>query len=269
MKGYLFRMGFFLVILLCSASEKALSQEEFCNIQNHAFQSGERLIYRVYYNMAMLWISAGEAQFSVKTESLCHKKTFHFIGEGHTLKAYEWFYKVSDVYESYVDSESLQPMHFIRQVNEGGYRIDNNVYFHHDKHIAITTGGNYNIPTCIQDVLSAIYYARNIDYNKYAAGTKIPFNMFLDNKVYPLFIRYLGKEIITTRYGTFKTIKFKPLLINGTIFSGGEKMTVWVSDDENHVPLRVDTPITIGSIKVDLIGYQHLRHPFRSLITLQ
>ncbi|MGN6476729.1 MAG: DUF3108 domain-containing protein, partial [Flavipsychrobacter sp.] len=112
-----------------------------------------------------------------------------------------------------------------------------------------------------------IYYARNIDYSKYSPGDKIPFSMFLDDQVYNLFIRYLGKERVTTKYGTFNTIKISPLLIEGTIFKGGEKMTVWVSDDENHVPVRVDSPILVGSIKVDLAGYVKLRNPFTALIS--
>jgi len=118
----------------------------------------------------------------------------------------------------------------------------------------------------VQDVLSSIFYARNIDYSKYQPGAKIPFSMFLDDQVYNLYIRYLGKERIKTKHGTFSTIKISPLLIEGTIFKGGEKMTVWVSDDENHVPVRVDSPILVGSIKVDLTGYQNLRHPFTSFL---
>ena len=90
--------------------------------------------------------------------------------------------------------------------------------------------------------------------------------MFLDDQVYNLYIRYLGKEQIKTRYGTFNTIKIRPLLIEGTIFKGGEKMTVWVSDDANHVPVRVDSPILVGSIKVDLIGYENLRNAFTGFL---
>lgn len=90
--------------------------------------------------------------------------------------------------------------------------------------------------------------------------------MFLDDEVFNLYVRYIGKERITTKYGTFNTIKFSPLLIEGTIFKGGEKMMVWVSDDNNHVPVRVDSPILVGSIKVDLVDYGNLRNPFTGLI---
>jgi hypothetical protein len=60
-----------------------------------------------------------------------------------------------------------------------------------------------------------------------------------------------------------------PLLVQGTIFSGGEKMTVWVSDDPNHIPLRIESPITVGSVKVDMMGYHNLRYPLSSMISFR
>ena len=115
--------------------------------------------------------------------------------------------------------------------------------------------------------MSAIYYARNIDFDKYQVGDKIPFNMFLDNEVHSLYIKYEGKEEIKTKYGKFRAIRFKPLLVKGTLFSGGEKMTVWVSDDPNHIPLRIESPIVVGNVKVDMMQYSNLRYPLTSNIT--
>jgi hypothetical protein len=114
-----------------------------------------------------------------------------------------------------------------------------------------------------------VYYARNIDFSKYKINDKIPFDMFLDDEVYHLYIRYMGKEKIKTRYGKFNAIKFKPLLIKGTIFEGGEKMNAWVSDDPNHLLLRVESPIAVGSIKVDMMGYRNLRYPLSALISVK
>ena len=93
--------------------------------------------------------------------------------------------------------------------------------------------------------------------------------MFLDNETYHLYLRYEGKENIKTRYGKFRAIKFKPLLIKGSIFQGGENMNVWVSDDENHLLLRAESPISVGTIKVDMMGYRNLRHPLKSLISFR
>lgn len=242
------------------------AQTVFCGMSNKAFQGGEKLTFKVYYNMGRLWVGAGEAVFTTNVEKLNGKSVYHITGTGSTYKSYDWFYRVRDKYETYIDAETMLPLKFVRNVNEGGFRIYNSVNFDHNNGRAISTNGVFNIPKCVQDVLSSIFYARNIDYSKYQPGAKIPFSMFLDDQVYNLYIRYLGKERIKTKHGTFNTIKISPLLIEGTIFKGGEKMTVWVSDDENHVPVRVDSPILVGSIKVDLTGYQNLRHPFTSFL---
>jgi hypothetical protein len=113
-----------------------------------------------------------------------------------------------------------------------------------------------------------MYYARNINFDKLKKGDKIPFDMFLDDEVHHLYLRYMGKERIKTQYGKFRAIKFKPLLIKGTMFKGGEGMTAWVSDDPNHLLLRVESPIVVGSIKVDMMGYKNLRYPLSSLVGL-
>jgi len=256
----LFVAGFFFLGMA------AHGQNDFCGIENISFQDGERLFFRVYYNMGRLWVGAGEASFTVNREAYNGRQVYHVTGDGKTLKSYEWFYKVRDRYETFIDVKTMLPVKFIRNVNEGGFRIYNNVTFNQQLGQAISTKGVYTVPKCIQDVLSAIYYARNIDYNKHKPGDKIPFSMFLDDQVYNLYIRYMGKERIRTKYGTFNAIRITPLLIEGTIFKGGEKMVIWVSDDNNHLPLRVDSPILVGSVKVDLMGYEKLRNPLTSLI---
>ena len=131
----------------------------------------------------------------------------------------------------------MLPVKFIRNVDEDGYKIYNNVTFNHEAGTAVTTNGVFKVTNCIQDVISSVYYARNIDFTKYKPGDKIPFDMFLDDEIYHLYLQYEGKENIKTKYGKFRAIKFKPLLIKGTIFQGGEKMNVWVSDDANRLLL--------------------------------
>jgi len=242
------------------------AQADFCGLKNTSFKVGEKITYKAYYNMGMIWIAAGIANFTVHEDKADGKDYFHVMGDGKTLKSYEWFYKVNDLYESWIDQETLLPKKFSRKVNEGNISFSSVAKFDQVEMKIYSDNKVYNSPKCVQDVLSSIYYARNIDYNKYSPGAKIPFNMFLDDKVYNLYIKYLGKEIITTRYGTFKTIKIKPLLIEGTIFKDGDKMTVWVSDDANHIPVRIESPIIIGSIKVDMLSYRNLRSPLSSLI---
>lgn len=240
--------------------------DDFCSAGNRTIAVGEVLTYKVFYNVSAVWAAAGEAKFTTQLTSMYNKPVYHIRGIGNTYTSYDWIFKVRDVYETFVDTANLYPVRFKRDVNEGGYRFTNDVTFYQDIKKTVSKGKSYTTPACVQDVLSAIYYARNIDYSGYKSGDKIPFSMFLDDEVYDLYIRYMGKVKIKTKYGEFNALKIQPLLIDGTIFKGGEKMVVYVSDDLNHVPLRVESPILVGSIKVDLMQYQNLKHPLSSLL---
>ena len=243
--------------------------DEFCGIRNHAFQAGEVVKMMIYYSTLGIYVSAGEATFTTNLERYNGKTVFHCIGEGHSYSFFDNFYKVRDKYETYIDTNTMLPLKFSRNVDEGGRKVYNNITFNHSAGTAVSTNGVYKIPSCIQDVISSTYYARNINYDKYKPGDKINFDMFIDDEIYHLYLRYSGKEIVKTRYGKFHSIKFRPLLIQGTIFKEGENMNVWVSDDPNHVVLRVEAPISVGSMKVDMMGYHNLRYPMSSLMSFR
>ncbi|HNP24320.1 MAG TPA: DUF3108 domain-containing protein [Panacibacter sp.] len=244
---------------------KLSAGDEFCGIRNTTFNAGELITYNVFYAVAGIYVNAGTANFTLSLDKINNKPCYHVVGDGKSNPSYDWIFKVRDRYESYFDTSNLQPMKFIRNVDEGGYKKNENITFNQETNTAITTSGVFKVPNCVQDVLSSVYYARNIDFAKYKVGDKIPFSMFLDNEVYDLYIRYLGKETVKTKYGKFKAIKFKPLLVKGTIFEGGEKMNVWVTDDPNHVPIRIESPIVVGTIKIDMMQYKNLRYPLSSL----
>lgn len=255
------------ICLLCVSNTPA--QIDFCGITNTAFKNGEVITMKVFYNALGAYIGAGEATFTTKLERYNGKPVYHIVGEGKSYSFFDNFFKVRDRYESFVDTSTLLPYKFIRNVDEGGHKIYNNVSFNQTTHTATSTNGVFKISNCIQDVVSSMYYARNINFDKYKPGDKIPFDMFLDDEVYHLYIRYVGKEKIKTRYGKFHAIKFKPLLVKGTMFEGGEKMNAWVSDDANKLLLRVESPISVGNVKVDMMGYSNLRYPLTSLMNVR
>ncbi len=257
------------VLLLTSLTLPLRAGEEFCGIHNKAFLTGESITYKVYYTLAGVYVAAGEAVFTTSLEQVNNRPVYHITGDGKTYSFYDNFFRVRDKYETFIDTATMQPLKFLRNVDEGGYKIYENVTFNKAINTAITTKGVFKVPSCIQDVMSSIYYARNIDFSKLKVNDRIPFDLFLDNQVYNIYIRYLGKEVVKTKYGKFRAIKFKPLLIKGTIFEGGEKMIVYVSDDGNHIPLRVESPITVGSIKVDMMDFRNRRYPLTSLLDVQ
>jgi len=254
-----------LVTGLCCLSFKS-NNEKFCGIKNTAYKASEEVVMKVYYSTLGMYIPAGEASFKTLLDRVNGKTVYHFIGEGKTNSTFDNFFKVRDKYESYVDTVTLLPYKFIRNVYEGGYKKYDNVNFNQTTNTAVSVRGVYPVTECIQDVVSSVYYARNINFDKYKVDDKIPFDMFLDDEIFHLYIRYMGKEKIKTRYGWFNAIKIKPLLVKGTIFEGGEKMNAWFSDDPNHLLLRVESPIAVGTIKVDMMSYKNLRYPLTSLI---
>jgi len=241
---------------------------EYCSLRNTTFQTGESVTLKIFYTLGV-YIAAGEVTFKVNLENYNKQPVYHITAEGRTYDFYDPFFKVRDKYETFMDTASLQALKCIRQVNEGSYKKFENVTFDQSSGTAITGNGVFKVPGCIKDIVSAVYHARNIDFNQYKKGDKIPLTLFMDNEIYEVYIRYMGKEIIKTRYGKFRAIKFKPFLLKGNVFDGGEKMNVWVSDDANHLPLRIESPVSVGSIKADMIEYRNLRYPLSAFTNIR
>lgn len=242
-----------------------------CVSENTSFLPGEELNYKVIYNWGMIWLESGKATFRVGSAQIKGRTLYVLNGSGSTYPNYDWFYKVKDVFESYVDSATLRPLTTSATIWEGSKREKHNYVFNFQTKKAytnITRGKNpakldtVKTSACTIDVTTAIYYARNIDYSNCKKNDTISISLLLDGKVYPIYIRYLGKEKYNAgNLGYYNCIKFSPLLVEGSIFKGGEGMTVWVTNDKNKIPLYIETPIVVGSIKVKLVSYKGLRNP--------
>lgn len=258
------------LVIVASGSKAPEASREIntnCSLPNTSFKAGEKVGFIVYYTAAKLInIAAGAGSFTTTQEKLNGRDVYHIVGEGHTLPSYEWAYKAKDIYETYIDTETLLPLKFVRNVNEGGYKKYQNVSFNRTANTAISSEGVFKIPECTHDVVSAVFWARNINYDLLKPSDKIPIKVFLDNEMHTIYVRYLGKETITTKYGKFKTIKIKPSTIKGTIFKDDDKMVVWVTDDANKVPVRVESPIIVGKVRIDMTSFENLRNPMTALI---
>lgn len=230
------------------------------------FRPDEKITYEVAYNWGFVWVDAGEVYFRVDSTIFQNKKGLFLESYGSSYPFYDWMYKVRDRFQAVVDATTLEPMWFTRNTYEGGYEVNNRYNYlpetnqvisqtqNSDKPLAIDT---LTIEPCTFDVLSAIYYARTINFSNYSPGDKIPIRFIIDGKIYELFIRYLGRENKKNRDSkTYDCIKFTAMLVEGTIFSEGEDLTVWVTADENKIPIMVEAKILIGSIKAYLTGYE-------------
>tara|TARA_B100000965_G_C19584982_1_gene755299 strand:- start:645 stop:1463 length:819 start_codon:yes stop_codon:yes gene_type:complete len=246
-----------------------------CSLPNKAFQFGENIEYTIYYHLAGIWVGAGEVYFKVDSSRIGKKDFYHFDSYGETFKKYDWIYKVRDHYEAYTSVKEFESFRFKRKVNEGDTYIREDYLFNQKENSVYTLRqmgedeamkkDTVDLPKCSFDVLSMIYLARNIDYSNYKIGDKIPIRIFIDNESHDTYIRYLGvEELKVKELGKYRCIKFSPMLIEGTIFNAGEDMTVWVTDDKNRVPLLIETPILVGSIRARVNTMRGLRHPIQS-----
>lgn len=253
-----------LILLLAGLCWQFVSGQ--CVQNKYAFQAGERLSYEVAYNWGVIWVDAGKVVFKTDTISVDGEPAFFFDSYGESYKFYDWFYKVRDRYQSVVKSRGFYPVWFTRVTSEGGYEVDNRYDFNWTEGVVVSKTENSNRPEttdtlqitpCTYDVLSAIYYARTFDFESFEQGEKIPLRFIIDGEFFDLYIRYLGREMKRVRDGkVYDCIKFSAMLVEGTIFSGGEDMIVWVTADENRIPVMVEAKILIGSIKAYIKGYE-------------
>lgn len=247
-----------------------------CYTKVTAFGIGEKLSYHVSYNLGFLWFNAGEVYFKTDSVTKNNRELIHFESVGTTYPDYDWIFKVRDKYQSYVDKETYKPLLFERIVNEGStYKYNKYIFENKRKKITVTYEDKkikkytdtIDYANCSFDPLTLLYYCRNIDFSKIKENEKIPLTIYIDTVKYDVYIRYIGKETITTRDDkTYACIKFRPMLVDGSIFKGGEDMTVWVTDDENKIPIYVEAKIIVGAIKVYLYESKGLIHPLDALI---
>ncbi len=237
-----------------------LPQFSLRNKTNTAFKPGERLEYRLHYGV----VDAATAVIRVDPQvtKINNRDVYHVIGEGTTVSTFDMFFKVRDKYESYIDKQGMFPHKFVRNVDEGGYKIQQDYTFYPAKRAYKNQKGEgYMTPEFVQDMMSAFYYARNLDFTNAKKGDIFKITCVVDDEIFPLKIKYMGKETIETDAGTFYAIKFAPVIQKGRIFKKEEDLSVWISDDKNHIPLMASAKIMVGSIKMELKKYSGLANP--------
>jgi hypothetical protein len=241
-----------------------------CFKYNTAFQAGERLTYNVMYNWGFIWIGAGDVIFSVRETSFHGRPVYYLDAHGSSYSSYDWFFKVRDSFEAFLDKETLEPVWHLRNTSEGSFNTYEEYHFDYDKNLIYSATQNTKKPyrkdtikieRCTFDLLSLAYFARNFDFSALSPGQKIPVTLLLDKQIYHLYVRYLNKELLKMKDGSkYNTIKFSIQLVEGTVFKAGEDLIVWTTDDRNHIPVLVDAKILVGSVKAILVSTENLRN---------
>jgi len=245
--------------------EQSLSSAKPCSIENRTFQGGEKLVYRIYYKIGFVWVPAALVHFEVNDEG----DQYFIQADGKTLSSYEWFYKVHDHYETRLSKETLLPNSCLRDIHEGKYHLYDEVVFDQPNQVANSLRGKtkekakwtkYSVDPCMHDLLSIIYFTRNRSFDSLEPEETFPVSIFMDKKVWPLKVKYKGRKERKKIKGNgrWDVLQFSPEVIAGTVFEEGTEMNVWVSDDKNRVPVLIESPLSVGSVKVVLKEYENL-----------
>ncbi|QIH38818.1 DUF3108 domain-containing protein [Flavobacterium sp. Sr18] len=239
----------------------------FDSPQEDAYGVGEYFKFRIHYGI----VNAGYATLEVKDATLNNKKTFHVVGRGYTTGMSRFFFKVDDLYESYIDKETRNPYQFVRKIDEGGYTKNQEGFFNQSVNKVVVkdykhkTEKTLYVPKNTQDILSTFYYLRNHpNIDKLKIGESVAIDMFFDDETTKFKLKFMGRENITTKFGVVPAMIFRPLVQSGRVFKEQESLTVWISDDDNKVPLRIKASLAVGSIKADIEAYKGLKNPFKT-----
>ena len=245
-------------LLLCSfAVFLSFSQDN--NFKDYkSFRSGEVLTYVVRYG----FITGGEAKLNLALERFEDKMVYHGIAEARTTGLAEKLFSVVDTFESYFDVTTMLPYKAIRNVKEGGYKKYNEVFFHREDTTVYSMESDsiHKVPPKIMDMVSLLYYIRSIDLTNLKKGDVIDIVTFFDDEIFPFDVRYKGKEVIKSKNGKIRCLRFDPVVEPGRIFNSEDDMTVWISDDENLIPILVRFDLKVGSIKIELIRYSGIKY---------
>lgn len=235
-----------------------------------AFKSGEWLKFRIHYG----FLNASYATLKVTSEKLDSVPVYHVVGKGKTTGFASIFFKVDDTYETYFGRSDGKPYRFIRKIDEGGYTKDIEIDFDYDSKTALLKDKknkktmDFTINDEVQDLISAAYYLRNNYGNDdLSIGESISLDMlFDDDGVYTFKLKYLGEEVLRTKFGKVECLKFRPYVQSGRIFEEQESLTLWVSNDLNKIPIRIKADLAVGSLKADLESFNGLKNQFKIIV---
>jgi hypothetical protein len=250
-----------------AAQECAVSVNE----SDLAFNNSETLVYAASYSWGPIFIDVGEVSLKANKTKVFPIE-FHMTAEARTYKFYDNFFRVRDFYEAKFTVPNIRSIYFHRNINEGNYSIKNTYNFDWSNNkIDAVIEKKKNAPKkiemalkdCTLDVITYFYYLRNLDFSDAYPDKVYTLSIALDDDIYNIKCRYLGKEQkkIKALKAKVNCLKFAVEVIAGSVFKGDEKIILWISDDKNHVPLELESPIIVGKVRGRIMSHENLKYP--------
>lgn len=277
-----------IVILLCLAAAiqpqyaQEISDSTACipvkttEDEHLAFGHGESASFIMHYEWGAIDSDVGSATVRLDSLTFNGKKAYKCTLHGRTTRLYDLIFKVREDFSSIFTRDGLRPLKFDRHSQEGSYEAKNTYLYCPDQQKIMADlytskrgQSSMEIPytPCTFDLPTLFYFARNMDFAVIQPGKKYPMTFAIDDDVYNVYFILYGRETIKVKgLGTVKTIKFAAKLLEGEVFKGEADMMIWVTDDENRLPVYFEAPLLVGTAKGRMSSYENLKHPFTSLI---
>lgn len=229
--------------------------------QNNAVAAGEKLIYSASYNMSGVLNEIAQVTMETTTVKTSSATLLKLKITAATYSKWDSFFKIRDLYESYVSPTNLTPYLYNRDVNEGSYFKNMKYTFSHStktvksvmkKKNDYTESNTLKINSGTKDIVSTLYYLRTLDYNKMAEGTKKQFTILFDNKEVKGVITFLRKETISTGIGTKECYKLAVGSSETNVLQGTNSNFIWLTADENKIIVygKFKIPVGNGELKI-------------------
>jgi len=236
---------------------------------NDAFQDGEWFRFRMRYG----FLNASYAIATVRETTFKDQAVYHVAATGKTTGFARWFFKVDDYFDSYFEKDIVRPIRFVRNISEGNYKRHVEIDFDHINQSGIMhdllrkTKTEISFAPNLQDLVSAFYFLRNhFDLEGIRVGETASLHMIYDKKPFAFQFRFLGYENVKTKFGVVPCVKFRPYVEEGRIFKKESGLSLWVSNDNNRIPIKVVAELSVGSLDVDLVDFKGLKHPFNIIV---
>lgn len=266
----------FFSCLLLILTSFMLESASICQVENNVFQSGEKLDYQLFYNVGFVWIQAGTCQFNVKAMTYNGKSALKLTADGKTYKSFDSFFRVRDTLISYVESQTLNPILSFKYTHEDNWHGIDEYQFKKEGDLWRITTKLYRkkewkpvvvskTEHCGFDIVTSLYRMRCLANSElYKPGKKVEIPVRLDDGEYKIFITYKGREKVKLhKIGYYKAHALTISLVEGSVFKRGDVLKLWISDDNNHIPLMVESPIRVGSVKAILNNAEKTLYPMQ------
>jgi hypothetical protein len=240
-----------------------IAGDSYRHLLNNSFKAGEYLEYKVKFG----FFHIGEATVDISPQiySVNNRPCFRVNIFGRTTGLTDLFH-IRNTYRSYLDTSAILPQKFLMSLHENNYKKDQTIIFDHIANAATREEDkekkSFKLPNNVHDVVSGYYFLRTIDFSKVKAGESVSSNMFFDDEIYNMKVKYNGKGVIKTRFGKINVLKLNPILPPNKMFEGEDAIRIWVSDDQNRVPIRIEIDFSVGSASMELKDYRNIKYGF-------